>query len=348
VFDNEMTGYNTIRHICATWSLINNYYRMTGEDAALKSKIDSAVEYLINEHIEYAGDDTAYVLELTENEVRLGGSAVAVIMLIEYMDVFKTDKYTELVRHLANAIIKLQDQQDGTFYHVLNYPDFSRKEEFRIVYYDGESAFALTRAYAHTKDDKYLSAAVLAVENFIRNDYTKYADHWVAYTMNEITKHIPDERYFEFALRNAANNLDRIYRRQTSFHTYLEMLMGGWETYLRALENGMDFEYLNSFDAEYFAETIYHRARHMLNGYFYPEYAMYMKYPEKILGSFFVRHHDYRARIDDVQHFVSGYYNYIIYYDTILPYLSEEFLAEINRAGTADYAGGYGEDEYDE
>jgi hypothetical protein len=161
---------------------------------------------------------------------------------------------------------------------------------------------------------------------------------------------VSDPRYYEFAMRNVANNLNRIYRRETSFHTYLELLMAGWETYSRMLENQIPVDYPDNFDLERFAQTIYKRARHMLNGYFYPEYAMYMRYPDKILGSFFVRHHDYRVRIDDVQHFVGGYYNYIKYYDDILPHLSEDFLEEINSLGIgviepSGFTGVDGEDE---
>ena len=318
VFDNPLEGYNTIRHICALWSLIGNSYPMTG-DPELIPKIDAALDFLISGHIEYVDDDTAYVLERTENEVRLGGNAVAVIMLTEYMDVFGTDKYMGLVTHLSNGILELENPDDGTFYHVLNYPDFSRKEEFRVIYYDGEATFALVRAYAATGDEKYLRGAAAAVENFIKNDYTKYTDHWVAYSLNEITKHIPDERYFEFALKNVAVNLDTIYFSETTFHTYLELLMAGWQTYKRVKESGIKPGYIDEFDEKRFAETIYRRASHMLNGYFYPEFAMYMRYPYKIEGSFFVRHDDFRVRIDDVQHFISGYYKYIQHHREILP-----------------------------
>ena len=63
-------------------------------------------------------------------------------------------------------------------------------------------------------------------------------------------------------------------------------------------------------DEDEFVEIIKYRAFHMLDGYFYPEYAMYMERPDKILGSFFVRHDDFRARIDDNQHFIDGYAKY--------------------------------------
>ncbi|MCL1835229.1 MAG: hypothetical protein FWG48_03620 [Oscillospiraceae bacterium] len=336
IFDNEMTGYNTIRHVCATWSLLNHYYRLTGDESIIPS-VDASIEFMLGELTEYADNGVAWLIDRTSGEVRLGGNAMAIVMLTEYMDLLGTDKHTGLVRQLADGILELQDSETGKFYHVLNASDFSRKEEFRIIYYDGEATFALARAYSLTHDSKYLEAAIASVENFIANNYTRYTDHWVAYSMNEVTKHVDDPRYYEFAMLNISNNLNRIYKRETSFHTYMELLMAGWETYNRLMQRGVEIEFPDNFDLEYFAQTIYKRARHMLNGYFYPEYAMYMRYPDTIIDSFFVRHHDYRVRIDDVQHFVGGYYNYIRYYDEILPHLSAEFLSEINSQGLGYY-----------
>jgi len=326
MFGNNIDTYNIVRHASTLWSLVN-LYRMTGDDRVLP-KLDAAVDYMITQ-IEYSDKDTAYLVEHNVNEVKLGAQGVAIIMLTEYMSVLETDKYAELVRCLANGVIKMQNP-DGTFIHVLEYPSYEMKETFRIIYYDGEAVFGLTRAYSLLKDEKYLQAAKAGVENFIEKNYVIHRDHWVAYSMNEITQYLPDPRYFEFAMRNVWENLEEIYNRGTSYHTYLELLMISWQTLERLLESGQEIPYMSQFSIERFAQTIYRRARHMLNGFFYPEYAMYMKQPQQILDSFMVRHHNYRTRIDDVQHFIGGYYFYTIYYDRIRAHLSEEFLAEID------------------
>jgi len=329
IFGTVISGYNILRHASTLWSIIN-LYRISGDDSLIP-KLDRAIEYM-SSFIDYRNEDTAYLVERESNEIKLGSNGVSIIMYTEYMDVFKTDKYIELIKKLANGLLELQDSETGKYYHVLNFPDYSKKEEFRTVYYDGEATFALARAYSYTKDERYLEGAKVAIDNFIREDYTKHRDHWVAYSLNEVTKHVKDVRYFDFALNNIEKNLDGIYNRATSFHTYLEMLMTGWQTYQRALSEKVESDYIKGYNPTKFAQTIYHRARHMLNGYFYPEYAMYMKYPNTIIGSFQVRHHNYRVRIDDVQHFIGGYYFYSIYYNEILSHLTQEFIEGLNKS----------------
>jgi hypothetical protein len=318
-FDKELPSYNIIRHISAIWSLIHQY--RTSKDPDLVPKIDAAINYFLGAVV-YKDANTAFIADAPVKEIKLGANAVAIIALTDYMNALGSDKYRDLLEKLGNGILSLLDTKTGKYYHVLNYKkegtaDFSRKDEFRIVYYDGEATFALMRLYENLHDEKWLTAAKSAVENFIANDYTQHVDHWVAYSMNEITKYVSDERYFEFALRNAGVNLETIYKRETSFHTYLELLMGSFEVYDRIIEQGIAVKYLDTFNAKRLLETIFHRADFMLNGYFYPEYAIYMKNPNRIMNTFFVRHHDYRVRIDDVEHFVSGYYNYARLYEKL-------------------------------
>ncbi|TJX12768.1 glycosyl hydrolase family 88 [Tissierella creatinini] len=316
-YDKEIDNYNILRHTGTIWSLVIQY-KLTGDESIIP-KIDRGIEYLIKDAVVYKDDNTAYIVERKSNEIKAGGNGVAIIMLTSYMEEFKTDKYKDLVIKLGNGILELQNNEGG-YYHVLNYPDFTNKEEYRTVYYDGECTFALAKIYGISKDPKWLNAASLSVDYFIENDYTKYRDHWVAYSVNEVTKYLPEERYFEFGLKNAELNLERIYNQKTSYHTYLELLMATFELYDRIIENDIKVAYIANFDIHNLVKTINHRASHMLNGYFYPEYAMYFENPQRILNSFFIRHDIFRIRIDDVQHFIGGYYNYYVYFDKINSY----------------------------
>ncbi len=312
IYHKVIPGYNILRHASSIWSLVCAY-RITGDKFALR-QIEGALGYLVK-HSFYKykkpkdEENTAFIADLDKMEVKLGGNSLAIILFTEYMSVTGSDKYVKLCQELGNGILELLDKENGEFTHVLNIPDLSVKAKMRTVYYDGEAVFALSRLYNLTKEQRWLDAASLAVDRFIREDYTKHRDHWVGYAMNEITKHKPTEEYFAFALRNAQVNLKKIYNQKTTYHTYLELLCVTFELYDRIIENNIKVDYLSEFDVDCFIETIFHRAHYMLNGYCYPEYVMYLRYPEKSLGAFFVRHDGYRIRIDDIQHFCGAYYS---------------------------------------
>lgn len=313
-FDNEIENYNIVRHASTLWSLICRYRLAPDDDLA--EKIDRTIGFMLD-YVIYDANGRAYLYEEKEDEIKLGGCGVCVVALTEYMDVFQNEKYRDVCCALGQGILSMMDQTNGEYYHVLS-GDFTRKEEFRTVYYDGEATFALCRLYSLTDDSVWLEAAKIAVAHFIEADYTQYKDHWVAYTMNEITKHIPDNKeYYAFALDNAQKNLTTIRERDTTYHTYLELLMATFETYDRMLENGVQ---VDGFDLQAFLDTISVRVDRQLDGYFYPEYAMYMRNPQRILNTFMVRHDGYRVRIDDVQHNIGGYYLYFKNYDKLLAY----------------------------
>ena len=313
-FDREIENYNIVRHASTLWSLICRYRLAPSEELA--GEIDRTIGYMLTQ-LRYDGQGRAYLYEEKADEIKLGGCGMAVVALTEYMDVFQNEKHVDVCRALGEAILSMMDQQTGEYRHVLN-GDFTPKEDYRTVYYDGEATFALCRLYGLTGEERWLQAARTAVDHFIREDYTQYKDHWVAYTMNEITKYVPDDpNYYAFALDNAQRNLEEIAQRDTTYHTYLELLMATFQVYDRMVQSGGTAQ---GFDLRAFLSAIYTRADRQLNGYFFPEYAMYMANPQRILDTFMVRHDGYRVRIDDVQHNIGGYYLYYANYDKLVQY----------------------------
>lgn len=310
-FDKEIDNYNILRHSGTIWSLICRYRMFP--DETLKGKIDSTIGYMMDQ-IRYDEDGAAYLLEEKDSEFKLGANGIAIVTLTEYMDVFRNENYRDVCEALGEGILKQQDPEDGSYWHVL-FEDFSKLEEFRTVYYDGECTFALARLYSLTKEQKWLDAACKAIDHFIAADYTRFRDHWVAYSLNEVTKYVDRQEYYDFALANASNNYERILGRARTYPTNLELLISSFETWQRMVDKGID---TGDFDVQNLLDAIAARANRQLSGYFYPEQAMYMQNPQRILGSFMMRNSKFRVRIDDVQHNIGGFYLYWKNYDAML------------------------------
>nr|WP_307992642.1 hypothetical protein [uncultured Niameybacter sp.] len=310
--DKIISSYNILRHIGTVWGLISSY-KITGDKSVLKT-IYKGIHYALEHAIVYKTKEIAYIIERKNNELKLGGNGIMLLALIDSKELFPDEDYIDLMRALGNGILTYLDSETGHYNHVFNYPDYSIKDEFRTIYYDGEATFALLKLYNLTKEDKWLYAAKKAVENFIKQDYTKYRDHWIAYSMNELIKCCPEGDYIEFTLRNLNVNLDKINNHPTIYATYLELLMATYSAYQNICSTYKSEVFLDIEQEKYFYSTIENRVSRMLNGYYYPEYAMYMKKPSKIHKSIFIRNDKMRVRIDDIQHFLGGYCQFYLGY----------------------------------
>lgn len=308
----ESDTYNIVRHAGAIWSILQAYRINHNPDTY--SRVISAVDHMISAVI-FDEVGRGYLYDAEEEEICLGGNAIAVLALTEFQNVFQDDRYEKICVSLGEGILSLFDSDTGQFHHIL-YKDMTPGDEFRTVFYDGEATFALCRLYALTRDTKWLSAAQRSVEHFIADDYTQYADHWVAYSMNEITKYFPTNReYYRFGLRNISENIDVFANDSYAVPTYLEMLMATFELYARMKSNGISTD---EFNVSSFLQAISTRTRCLANSYFYPEFAMYMNSPQRVLNTFMTRTDNFRVRIDDVQHAIGGAYLYVKNYDDLV------------------------------
>lgn len=317
-FDKEIDHYNHLRHSSSVYSLLESY-ELVEEESYLTSAM-KAINYLIRESVKVVEDNSgvsrAFVIEnLQEDEIKLGANAAAILAMAKYTELTQDNTYMDMMHLLAEGIFFFHNPADGSFCHVLNYPDLSVKERFRIVYYDGEAAFALMRLYALDQNPRWLDLVKKSFRYFIEKRYWNNKDHWLSYCSFELVKVLPQREYIEFNLRNAAGILDFALERETTFPTILELLMATYQlVQLMKLKN-IHLDLLATFDESKLERAILHRARHQLNGYFWPEMAMYFKAPLHILNSFYIRHHSFRVRIDDVEHNLSGYCSYFLYYN---------------------------------
>lgn len=289
-----ISGYNILRHAGTTWSQILAYKENPNEQ--LKENIESAIEYLVDNYIIVYNDKINYVVE--NDEIKLGGNALTLLMLSEYKQVFNDDKYLELSAKISNGILAMQNE-DGSFNHVYN-TDFTIKEKIRTVYYDGESIFALMKYYQCLNKEEIYNAVTKAIDYLIEQDYTKYADHWIAYGVSEYIKYNHENKYIEFALNNYTKNKYYINSITIFNPTSVEMILATYKTYLYVKEIDTNNEILQRFNIDDLKESINKRINSLYSYYIYPEVAMYLKAPNEVIYGF--HNIEYRMRIDDIQH----------------------------------------------
>lgn len=313
-FDREIPTYNALRHASTTYSMIEAW-EVTG-DPSLKDAIDRALAFMCKVLIKQTrlenGKSVAVLVE-ENNEIKLGGNAVALLALVKYMTATGSYQHRTLAEKLARSIEYMQDPETGSFVHVLHYPSMEVKDVHRVIYYDGEATFALMRLYAVTLDPKLLSIVENAFQYFISKDHWKHHDHWLAYCVNELVRHKSDKHYLKFAVDNIDGYLNFVENRVTTFPTLLELMMATQQTLQLMADHGTHFDLLDRIDLLHFEQALEKRALKLLNGHFWPEFAMYFQNPNRVVGSCFIRHHAFRVRIDDVEHYLSGFVAYLKY-----------------------------------
>lgn len=309
--DEEMDDYNIIRHSGTVWNMVLQY-DITRDKELLKS-IDRAIGYLLNS-LQWKDEKTAFLVD--QKELNIGGNGIALLALTSYAEIMGTDRYNKEIEALANGVLFMQ-KKDGSFTHTLR-KDYTVSRDYVIVFYDGEAMYGMLKAYGILGDSKYLNGAKKAANYFIDNNYEEQHSHWIAYGFNELTKYVPQKKYFAFGLRNVDNDyLMQLKNTRSGSPTRGEVVGATFELYDRLIKSGIKCEELKTYDEQLLIEAFESRIDYGLNYFQFPEYAMYFKNPSAVLNSFAIREDLFRIRIDDIQHFMGGYYLYWKNYDRV-------------------------------
>lgn len=307
-----LSSYNTVRHFSSIYALLEAI-DFTKDHKAL-SATKRALQWGI-EHLTTVEQGARFVVEQRRNatpELKLGAQAMLILALCKYQEVTHEATFSPVMQETYRGVTRFL-QPSGQFNHVLN-PDLTVKEAFRIIYYEGEITFALTRFYQLTHDDEVAQLVQKTLDFMVAHHYGKYHDHWLAYAINEALQIFPTNRaYMQMGLQNVFDHLNFIAQRDTAYPTLLELLNAAVKMTDVIKQTGND-DLLEPYDLARLHQVWRYRAGYeLLTGSFQPELAMYFYYPEKFIGGFFARHDRFRTRIDDCEHFLSGLINYYDY-----------------------------------
>lgn len=308
-------GYNSVRHFSSLYALLETieYAEKQGRSIQrdqLLTKIETSLDWGF-QNLCISRNDHVFVAEQIgdQQELKLGAQAVAILALAKYEELTGNDFYHQLMVNLLEGIEAFIDEK-GMTTHVLA-ADLTVKEAFRIVYYDGEALFAIMRAYPLTKDPRWLQLGERLMDRFVSQGYEKFHDHWLSYSVNELTQYLPKRSYFEFGVKNALQNLAFMENRDTAYPTFLELLCAANKMFQRIQQSEFADELFTEADEKRLWTVTEKRALHeMRTGVMWPEYAMFFARPTTIAYGFYARHDRTRMRIDDAEHFLSGLINY--------------------------------------
>ena len=314
--NEQPKGYNILRHAGAVFSMLELYQR--NKVPQLLSSSERALAFLASRAREgkVSGKPVGFILE--DNEVKLGGNALAILAFAEYQRATGDKRYEKTARSLGSWILATQDPDGGFSVHKQFYPG-GKVSSFRSEYYPGEAVFALARLYSITGETKWIDAAESGALYQLRV-FSKLADsalphdHWLLYGLRELYRKRPRKEFLEGAMR-FANVI--VKAQHTDKNQPYPDWEGGYYAPPRSAPTATRIEGLNSAyalavagghrkEAEAIRKAIERGIGFLLRSQVGPETALYCAAPQKSLGAIRESLHSPLVRIDYVQHAISA------------------------------------------
>ncbi|WVT90784.1 hypothetical protein U8517_10945 [Enterococcus durans] len=318
-YNQLLKGYNSVRHFSSLYALAEA--AEYSYDPNMLQNIKNGLLWVID-NLTSEVDGYLLIKDYLNKEIeyKLGAQATAILAIAKYIEVTGDQQLYKYLSRLIETVSKKFITLNSKTIHVLD-ADLNLKEEFRIIYYDGEILFSLLRAYGIFHDFAIFEICEGLMERFVTDGYQKYHDHWLSYATNEMINYQEKDTYYEFGIKNAMVNIDFIDKRDTAYPTMLELLVAASKM-MKKLETSESRERLFKTEEEFIAiqdrinTVMEKRVLHEITtGVMFPEFAQFFKKPEMINYGFFARHDRFRMRIDDAEHFLSGLINYLIHYN---------------------------------
>jgi hypothetical protein len=286
-------------------------------DPALLASAERAINYLMSQVRRCPVGDGFENCLVEDDRAKLGGNGLAVLALSYYMRVTGNEALLPEAQSLARWMTSLQAESGEFTIHTM---EFSTGSDTSTVsaYYPGEAIYALANLYLVDGNKAWLSAAQngarwLAADRIAGkapSDITH--DHWLLLGLDVIQHISPDPVYYEAAMTIAdaiiqSQNMQpefpdwfgSFYKppRSTPAATRTEGLMAAYR---------IARDYGTPEDAERILQAAQASISFQLTTQFYPESAMYLPDPQRVLGGFHADLTNFEIRNDYVQHNLSA------------------------------------------
>jgi hypothetical protein len=202
------TNYNLPRHAGTSYYL-SELYEVT-QDPRLKEALNRAFDHMVLlireggcEGKTPEGKTFQCVVDKGQATASLGSTALGVIAIAEYRLASGDPRYDETLRAMAEWIVSLH-KPNGKFAHLYDVRTHTPNWEKELLYYDGEAALALIRAYRVLGDKRYLDAAEKALDalvttyDFFLGQFFFGEEHWTCIAAEAGWPELKNDRYREF------------------------------------------------------------------------------------------------------------------------------------------------------
>ncbi len=195
------SSYNLLRHAGTTYALLSLYEKIP--DEKYRDTAARALDFTAAQGAPCPPPHTTLRCVYETGSVKLGGNALAILALTEYVRVTSDETRLKEAQTYAAWIVATQDV-NGQFTKHEQYKDGSMSD-LVSEYYPGEAIFALMRLYSIDHDETWHTAAtkgarwLIEVRDKGKATSTLPHDHWLLYGLNELHTIDADPAYVDHA-----------------------------------------------------------------------------------------------------------------------------------------------------